>query len=158
LFRLAALRSDLGSGSAAPVLVGGSAWSERDGLAFSVRAGDQLGVFVRTPEGTIVEALQEPYANTFRTPRLAWRPGGGTLAIADDVGPGGSVLRLFDPSADSLRTIALDPLGFAGMAWSPDGGTIAVLTGSSALLVVDPSGRWIVRVKTDWKGLIAWTS
>jgi hypothetical protein len=158
LFLLNGLRSELGAGSATPVLVGDAAWSAHDGMAFSVRAGDQLGVFVRRPNGGIVRALQEQYSNTFRTPRLAWRPGGGLLAIADDVGPGGSVLRMFDPSTGTLHAAALDPLGFSGMEWSPDGSAIAILTGSSALLVVDPNGEWISRVKTDWKGLLAWTS
>jgi hypothetical protein len=158
LFRLHDLRGVLGTTSASPVLVGNTAWTAHDGMAFSVRAGDQLAVFVRTPDGEIVPALQEQYSNTFRVPRLAWRPGGGLLAIADDVGPGGSVLRVFDPSTGTLRAAALDPLGFSGMEWAPDGSAIAILTGSSALLVVDPNGEWISRVKTDWKGLLAWTS
>jgi hypothetical protein len=158
LFRLNELRGELGTGSATPVLVGNAAWNAHDGMAFSIRAGDQLGVFVRTPNGETVRALQEPYSNTFRAPRVAWRPGGGLLAIADDVGPGGSVLRVFEPSTGALRAAALDPLGFSGMEWSPDGRAIAILTGSSALLVVDPNGEWISRVKTDWKGLLAWTS
>jgi hypothetical protein len=158
LFRLDDLRGDLGTGSATPVLVGDAAWSAREGLAFSVRAGDQIAVFVRTPDGRILEASQERYANTFRAPRLAWEPGGGLLAIADDVGGGGSVLRVFDPSSGDLRAAALDPLGFSGLAWSPDGRAIAILTGSSALLMVDPNGEWISRVKTDWKGLLGWTS
>jgi hypothetical protein len=158
LFRLDDLRRPLASDAATPVLVGDAAWDEEDGLAFSARAGDQLGVFVLTPDGTLVKVLQERYSNTFRVPRLSWQPGGGMLAIADDVGPGGSVLRLFDPTTGELRAAALDPLGFTGMEWSPDGTAIAILTGSSALLVVDPTGRWIARVKTDWKGLLAWTS
>jgi hypothetical protein len=158
LFRVHDLRGELGTGFATPALLGGAAWSAHDGMAFSVRAGDQLAVFVWRPDGEIVPALQEQYSNTFRVPRLAWRPGGGLLAIADDVGPGGSVLRVFDPSTGTLRAVALDPLGFSGMEWSPDGSSIAILTGSSALLVIDPSGEWISRVKTDWKGLLAWTS
>jgi len=156
LVRLDRLRGTLGVDTV-PELVGDGAWDGGDGLAFTVRAGDQIAVFVRSPDGRIREALQERYANTFRTPRLAWRPGGGLLAIADDVGPGGSVLRVFDPATAELRAIALDPLGFAGLAWAPDGGSIALLTGSSTLLVVRPDGRWLARVSTDWKGLVAWT-
>jgi hypothetical protein len=158
LFRLHDLRGLLGTASARPVLVGDTAWTARDGMAFSVRAGDQLAVLVRTPDGEIVPALQEHYSNTFRVPRLAWQPAGSLLAIADDVGPGGSVLRVFDPTTGTLRAAALDPLGFSGMEWSPDGSAIAILTGSSTLLVVKPNGEWISRVGTDWKGLLAWTS
>jgi len=157
LFGLDDLRASLGVGSARIELVGGAAWDDADGLAFTVRAGNQVAVFVRSPDGRIREALQERYGNTFRTPKLTWRPGGGLLAIGDDVGPGGSVLRLFDPATAELRAIALDPLGFAGLAWAPDGGSIALLTGSSSLLVVRPDGEWLTRVKTDWKGLVAWT-
>jgi hypothetical protein len=156
LVRLDGLRGSLGV-DATPDLIGNAAWDEGDGLAFTVRAGDQAAVFVRAPDGRTREVLQERYANTFRAPRLAWRPGGGLLAIADDVGPGGSVLRIFDPTSDELRAIALDPLGFSGLAWAPDGSSIALLTGSSALLVLDPDGRWLDRVATDWKGLVAWT-
>jgi hypothetical protein len=155
LFDLADLRPDLG-GTSRPRLVGAPAWAPQ-GLAFSVRAGDQLGIFVREPSGMIVEVLQERYSNTFRVPRLVWQPGGDALAISEDVGASRGVLRLFDPGTSELRVVALDAVGFAGLLWAPDGRTIAALTGTSALLLIDAEGHWLSRVKTDWKGLLAWT-
>jgi WD40 repeat protein len=156
LFRTAELERSM-SVSDVPLLVGSPA-SGPTGTAFAVRAGDQLGVFILDGSGTAIPVLQEPYSNTFRVPRLAWQPSANVLAVADDVGPGGGVLRLFDARTRVLRTVALDPQGYAGMRWSPDGTSIAALTSSSSLVVVDPSGRWLLRVKTDWRGLLGWTA
>jgi hypothetical protein len=154
LFELSELSRSLAT-DARPRLVGAPAWGPQ-GLAFFVRAGDQLGVFVRDPSGRIVEVLQEVYTNVYRVPRLAWQPGGTVLAISDDVGPHQAVLRAFDSATGELRALSMFPVGYAGMEWSPDGGSLAVLTGTGALLVVDLEGNWLLRRETDWRELLGW--
>jgi hypothetical protein len=146
----------LGPGSESPRLVGTPAWGP-GGLAFVVRAGNQLAVFVRGPEGRIAEALQEPYLNPHRVPHVAWAPDGDVLAIADDVGPSGAVLRTFDPSSGELRAVSLAPVGFAGIAWAPDGESIALLTGAEQLVVARLDGTWLLRRATDWDALLGWS-
>lgn len=154
LFMLSALTESLGT-DAPPELVGEPAWGPQ-GLAFFVRAGDQLGVFVRDPAGDIVEVLQEPYTNVYRVPRLAWQPGGTILAISDDVGPHPAVLRVFDTATGELRAISMFPVGYAGLLWAPDGTSLAVLTGTGLLIVVDLDGGWLLRRETTWKELLGW--
>jgi hypothetical protein len=140
----------------APVeLVGAPAWGP-EGIAFFVRAGDQLGVFVRTDAGDMVEVLQERYTNVYRVPRLAWQPDGTMLAISDDVGPNPAVLRVFDMATGDLRALSMFPVGYSGIQWAPDGASIAVLTGTGALIVVDLNGTWLLRRETDWKQLLGW--
>jgi hypothetical protein len=154
LFDLSDLSASLGT--RAPVrLVGAPAWGPQ-GLAFFVRAGDQLGVFVREDSGNIVEVLQERYTNVFRVPRLAWQPGGTVLAISDDVGPNPAVLRVFDMATGDLRALSMFPVGYTGMEWAPDGRSLAVLTGTGALLVVNLNGTWLLHRETDWRELLGW--
>jgi hypothetical protein len=154
LFDLSDLSEPLGTH--APVrLVGSPAWGA-EGLAFFVRAGDQLGVFVRTDAGDTVEVLQERYTNVYRVPHLAWQPGGTSLAIADDVGPNPAVLRVFDMADGVLRALSMFPVGYAGIQWAPDGASIAVLTGTGTLLVVGMDGHWLLRRDTDWRVLLSW--
>lgn len=156
LFDLADLAETLGT-DAPPELIGEPAWGP-GGLAFFVRAGDQLGVFVRDGSGDIVEVLQEPYTNVYRVPRLAWQPGGTILAISDDVGPHPAVVRVFDTATGDLRAISMFPVGYAGLLWSPDGTSLAVLTGTGLLIVVDMEGGWLLRRETDWKELLGWVA
>ena len=90
------------------------------GLAFFVRAGDQLGVFVRTDAGDMVEVLQERYTNVYRVPRLAWQP-----AAADprDLrrrrAETGAVLRVFDMSTGDLQALSMFPVGYAACSGRP---------------------------------------
>jgi hypothetical protein len=151
-----ALRPLLGGQASDLRLVGRPAWSDA-GLAFVVRARGQVAIFVRQPSGKIVKVLQEVDANTYREPRLAWQPNGTALAISDDVGPAGAVLRIFDTSDGSLRAVGADVIGFAGLLWSPDGEALAVLTSASALVVLALDGTWLLRRETDWKRLMSWT-
>jgi hypothetical protein len=154
LFDVRDLRRSLAT-TATPVLIGTPAWSDA-GLAFMVRAGDQFALFVRDADGRVTKVLQERYANEFRVPRIAWDPAGRLLAIADDVSPSGAVLRLFDPAAGRVRALMLSPIAFAGIAWSPDGASIAALTGTGQLIVLDLEGRWLLRRDTDWDALLGW--
>jgi hypothetical protein len=154
VFDVRDLRRSLAT-TAEPALIGTPAWGAA-GLAFMVRAGDQFGLFVRDADGAMTKVLQERYANTFRVPRLAWDPAGRLLAIADDVSPSGAVLRLFDPAAGTLHALMLSPIGFAGIAWAPGGGSIAALTGTGQLIVLDLTGRWLLRRDTDWDRLLGW--
>jgi hypothetical protein len=154
IFELSDLKQSLGT-DAAPRLIGVPSWGPQ-GLAFFVRAGDQLGVFVREDSGDITEVLQERYTNVYRVPRLAWQPGGTVLAISDDVGPNTAVLRVFDMTTGDLRALSMFPLGYAGMQWAPDGASLAVLTGTGALMVVDLDGTWLLHRETDWRGLLGW--
>jgi hypothetical protein len=156
LFALADLAGPLGT-RAPPRLVGAPSWGPQ-GLAFFVRAGDQLGVFVRTDAGDMVLVLQERYTNVYRVPRLAWQPDGTSLAISDDVGPFSAVLRTFNMKTGSLHALSLFSVGYSGMQWAPDGTSIAVLTGTGVLLVVDLGGDWLLRRETDWNELIGWSA
>ena len=155
LFDLSDLSSSLGT-NAPPRLVGTPSWGP-EGLAFFVRAGDQLGVFIREEKtGELVEVLQERYTNVYRVPQLAWQPNGTVLAISDDVGPYPAVLRVFDTATGELRSLSMFPVGYAGIQWAPDGTAIAVLTGTGVVLVVDLNGDWLLRRESDWKQLVAW--
>jgi hypothetical protein len=154
LFELSDLAAALGTDVPAQ-LIGVPSWGPQ-GLAFFVRAGDQLGVFVREDSGTLVEVLQERYTNVYRVPRLAWQPGGTMLAISDDVGPNPAVLRVFDMATGDLRALSMFPVGYAGMQWAPDGTSLAVLTGTGVLLAVDLDGAWLLHRQTDWRELLAW--
>jgi hypothetical protein len=154
LFALSDLTTPLGT-RAAPRLVGVPSWGPQ-GLAFFVRAADQLGVFVLDGSGTLVKVLQERYTNVYRVPRLAWQPNGTALAISDDVGPFSAVLRTFDMQTRELHALSMFSVGYSGMQWAPDGTSIAVLTGTSVLLVVDLGGDWLLRRETDWNALIGW--
>jgi hypothetical protein len=154
LFELSDLAEPLGTDVPAR-LVGVPSWGPQ-GLAFFVRAGDQLGVFVREDSGALVEILQERYTNVYRVPRLAWQPDGTVLAISDDVGPNTAVLRVFDTATGRLRALSMFPVGYAGMQWAPDGSSLAVLTGTGALLVVDLDGSWLLRRETAWRELLGW--
>jgi hypothetical protein len=138
-------------------LVGTPAWGTA-GLAFVCRASGQIGIFVRDASGRIVKVLQEADANPFREPRLAWQPNGTSLAISDDVGPAGAILRIYDASDGRLRAVGSDVIGFAGLLWSPDGDALAVLTSASALILLRADGTWLLRRETDWKRLISWTA
>ena len=146
----------LGTNAADLRLVGRPAWGPA-GLAFVVRARGQVAIFVRDPSGTIQKVLQEADANPYRDPRLAWQPNGTALAISDDVGPAGAILRIFDTADGSLRAVGADVIGFAGLLWSPDGEALAVLTSASALIVLATDGSWLLRRETDWKRLLSWT-
>jgi hypothetical protein len=154
VFDLRSLRRSLAT-TTIPVLIGTPAWGPA-GLAFMVRAGDQFAVFIRDADGVMAKVLQEGYANEFRVPRIAWDPDGRLLAIADDVSPSGAVLRVFDPASRAVHALMLSPLAFAGVAWAPDGSSIAALTGTGQLIVVDLEGRWLLRRDTDWDGLLGW--
>jgi hypothetical protein len=154
VFDVRSLRRSLGT-TTTPRLIGAPAWSGA-GLAFMVRAGDQFALFVRDAGGEVSKVLQEIYANEFRVPRIAWDPDGRLLAIADDVSPSGAVLRVFDPAADGVRALMLSPVGFAGIAWAPGSDSVAALTGTGQLVVVDLEGRWLLRRDTDWDGLLGW--
>jgi hypothetical protein len=154
LFDLSDLGAPLGT-HARVRMIGTPSWGLQ-GLAFFVKAGDQLGVFVRTDAGDMVEVLQERYTNVFRVPRLAWQPGGTVLAISDDVGPNPAVLRVFDMATGDLRALSMFPVGYAGMQWAPDGRSLAVLTGTGALLVVGLDRTWLLRRETDWRELLGW--
>jgi hypothetical protein len=156
LFDVRDLVPSLGSVGGPPRLVGTPAWSSA-GLAFLVRAGDQLAVFVRNAAGEMTEVLQEQYANVYRVPHLAWQPNGSMLAISDDVSPSGAVLRVFDASAGELRAVSLAPVGFVGAVWAPDGSSIALLTGGEKLVVVRLDGTWLLRRDTEWKALLGWS-
>jgi hypothetical protein len=137
-----------------PTLFGAPAWSE-DGIAFVAIAGNQAGVFLRRPGGEIMPLLQEKLLKTARPPILAWAPGGGVLAMMDDLGSGG-VLRTFDAEDGTRRVVALDALAFDGLVWSPDGSSLATLTSAGALLVVGADGVWRDRVETTWNDILGW--
>jgi dipeptidyl aminopeptidase/acylaminoacyl peptidase len=104
----------------------------------------------------MIEVLQERYTNVYRVPRLTWQPDGTMLAISDDVGPNPAVLRVFDMATGDLRALSMFPVGYSGIQWAPDGTSIAVLTGTGALIVVDLDGTWLLRRETDWKQLLGW--
>jgi hypothetical protein len=144
---------DLGT-DARPVLFGAPAWGEA-GIAFTAIAGDQAGVFLRTPDGEIAPLLQEKLLKTARPPILSWRPDGRVLAMMDDLGTGG-VLRTFDPADGRGRVVALDALAFDGLVWSPDGSSLATLTSAGALLVVGTDEVWRARVDTTWNAVLGW--
>jgi hypothetical protein len=146
---------DLG-GRRAPQLFGVPAWGSA-GLAFSVTAGDQAGLFLRRSDGSVDLIVRERLLKTVRPPVLAWQPGGELLAVMDDLGTGGT-LRLFDPRSGAERVIGLDALGFDGLVWSPDGTSVATMTSSGALLVVGTDERWRARVDTTWNRILAWTT
>jgi hypothetical protein len=157
LFRVDQLRKTMGT-EEVPELIGTPTWGP-PGIAFLVRAGNQLAAFVHEQEsGEIVEILQEEYANEFRVPELAWQPRGSLLAMTDDVSSNRGVVRIFDPDSGELRAISLDPVGYAGMQWAPDGSSLAVLTGTRVLLVLDMNGAWLLRRETDWRELLGWSS
>ncbi len=156
LFELADLAGPLGTRAPAR-LVGTPSWGP-PGLAFFVRAADQLGVFVLDGSGHLVKVLQERYTNVYRVPRLAWQPAGTSLAISDDVGPFSAVLRAYDMQTRELHALSLFSVGYSGMQWAPDGTSIAVLTGTGVLLVVDLGGDWLLRRETDWNELIGWSA
>src|SRR3954470_4194248 len=121
------LASEFPPGSPAPSLLGPPSWGDA-GLAFTVRSGSNVAVLVREPSGRLETVLHEVYATTSQLPRMAWQPHGELLAIADDMGPEGGVLRIFDPDTEELRAIGLDLLGFSEPFWSPDGRSLASLT------------------------------
>jgi hypothetical protein len=137
-----------------PVLFGAPAWGEA-GIAFTAIAGDQAGVFLRRPDGEIVQLLQEKLLKTARPPILVWRPGGAVLAMMDDLGTGG-VLRTFDPIGGVSRVVALDALAFDGLVWSSDGASLATLTSAGAVLVVGTDDVWRTRVETTWNAILGW--
>jgi catechol 2,3-dioxygenase-like lactoylglutathione lyase family enzyme len=137
-------------------LVGQPAWGPQ-GLAFALQTKDQIAVVVRDPSGRMIEVLQENLANRFGEPLLAWQPNGTILAIGDDVGHAGPILRLFDTADRSHGAIGSDVIGFAGLAWSPSGDALSVLTAGSALIVMTPDGTWLLRRETDWRRLLSWS-
>jgi hypothetical protein len=149
------LRGIFPPGFPGPTLVGPPAWSE-NGLAFTIRSGGEVAIVVRRPSGSVVPVFREPLVSTSQLPRISWQPGGNLLAIADDMGPSGGVLRLWDPESDHLRAIGLDLLGFSAPQWSPDGSSLASLTSAKSLIVFDPGGAWRLRVETTWEDLLAW--
>jgi WD40 repeat protein len=149
------LRGIFPPGFPTPTLVGPPAWSE-NGLAFTIRSGGEVAIVVRRPSGNFVPVFREPLISTSQLPRISWQPGGHLLAIADDMGPSGGVLRLWDPESDHLRAIGLDLLGFSEPQWSPDGSSLASLTSAKSLIVFDPGGAWRLRVETTWEDLLAW--
>jgi hypothetical protein len=137
-------------------LVGRPAWGP-EGLAFALRAKAQVAVVIRDPSGRMIKVLQENLANRFGEPLLAWQPNGTILAIGDDVGRAGPILRLFDTADRSYRAIGSDVIGFAGLAWSPKGDALSVLTAGSALIVMALDGTWLLRRETDWRRLLSWS-
>jgi hypothetical protein len=148
------------TGSPTPSLLGPPAWGAA-GLAFAVRSGTNVAILVLTPSGKLETVLHEAYAsqatsNASPLPRMAWQPGGELLAIADDMGPEGGVLRVFDARTRRLRAVGLDLLGFSQPVWSPDGRSLASLTSAKALLVLDVEGDWRLRVATRWSDLLGW--
>jgi len=142
--------------SRTPRIVGTPVWGDA-GLAFLLRAGDQLAVFVLEPDGRTVRAYQEAIAPTAPMPHLAWQPGGGTLAISDDAGASGAVLRLFDPATRTLTALSFAPGGFAATTWAPDGSSIAVLTQPGQLAIVTLDGHWLLRRDVDWNNVLGWS-
>jgi WD40 repeat protein len=148
------LASDFPPGSPPPSLVGPPSWGDA-GLAFAVRSGSNVAVLVREPSGKLETVVHEE-RSTSQLPRMAWQPHGDLLAIADDMGPEGGVLRIFDPTTGELRAIGLDLLGFSQPVWSPDGRSLASLTSAKALIVFDVAGDWRLRVETQWRDLLAW--
>jgi hypothetical protein len=149
------LESIFPPGFATPSLVGPPVWG-RNGIAFAVRSGADVAVVVREPSGHVRTVFQEPFLGKSQIPRLAWQPGGQLLAIADNMGPTGGVLRLWDPATDHLEAIGLDLLGFSVPQWAPDGSSLAALTSAKSLIVFDPRGTWQLRVETTWRDLLAW--
>jgi catechol 2,3-dioxygenase-like lactoylglutathione lyase family enzyme len=137
-------------------LVGRPAWGPA-GLAFALQAKGQIAVFVRDPSGHMIRVLQEDLANRFGEPLLAWQPHGTILAIGDDVGRAGPILRIVDIADGSHRAIGSDVIGFAGLAWSPKGDALSILTAGSALIVMTPDGTWLLRRETDWRRLLSWS-
>jgi WD40 repeat protein len=133
---------------------GAPAWGP-DGIAFAVVAGTQAAVYLRSSDGSLVRLLQERLLKTVRPPILAWQPNGRLLAMMDDLGSGG-VLRTFDAASGTGRVVALDPLGFQGLAWSPDGSSLATLTSGHFLLVVGTDDVWRARVYATWDGVLGW--
>ncbi|MFL5736512.1 MAG: hypothetical protein ACJ76P_04160 [Actinomycetota bacterium] len=149
------LSSAFPSGSPPPSLVGPPTWGP-PGLAFTVRSGSNVAVLLLNGSRHLEPVLHEEYASTSQLPRMAWQPNGDRLAIADNMGPEGGVLRVFDPATRELRAIGLDLLGFSEPVWSPDGRSLASLTSAKALIVFDVAGDWRLRVETTWSDLLGW--
>jgi hypothetical protein len=148
-------RLDLGTDRSAR-LFGPPSWGP-GGIAFTVVAGDQAGIYLARPDGATEQLLQERLLKTVRPAVLAWQPNGELLGVMDDLGSGG-VLRTFDPAAGTHRVVALDPLGFDGLVWSPDGSSLASLTSAGSLLVVGTDGAWRSRVDTTWSSMLGWAA
>ena len=155
LFDTSKLRSVFPPGFKTPQLLGPPAWGE-GGIAFTIDSGGEVAVVVRRPSGELELVLREPFLKTSQLPRLAWQPDGNVLAIADNMGPSGGVVRLWDPDSNRLRAFGLDLLGFSEPLWSPDGSSLATLTSAKSLIVFDPSGAWRLRVNTTWRDLLGW--
>jgi hypothetical protein len=148
-------RLDLGTDRRAR-LFGPPSWGPA-GIALTVVAGDQAGIYLARPTGGVDLLLQERLLKTVRPPALAWQPNGELLGVMDDVGSGG-VLRVFDPATGAHRVVALDPLTFDGLVWSPDGSSLASLTSAGFLLVVGTDGSWRARVDTTWSSMLGWVA
>jgi WD40 repeat protein len=155
LLDTSALASVLPRGLPDPTLVGPPAWGP-GGIAFTIRSGNEVATVVRTTSGHVDTVFREAYMNKSQLPRLVWQPDGNLLAIADNMGPSGGVLRLYDPASQHLQAIGLDLLGFSEPQWSPDGTSLASLTSAKALIVFDVRGEWRFRVETQWRDLLAW--
>jgi Tol biopolymer transport system component len=142
--------------SSVPRIVGLPVWGG-GGLAFLVRASDQLAVFVRKPDGRTVRAYQEEFVPTSPTPHLVWQPAGKLLAIADGMATSGPILRLFDPATSSLTALTFAPGGFAATTWSPDGSSIGLLTQPGQLIIVTLDGQWQLRRDVQWDNVLGWS-
>ena len=106
-----------------------------------------IAVVVRDPSGHVQTVVREIYVSKSRMPRFAWQPQGSLLAIADNVGPGGGVLRLFELvwHRDALADFTSQPGGWMG--------AVIVVACSAVIHEALHAWAWHTFARVPWRSL-----